>query len=62
MCKTVTVNEINTELSKGQRSFRVKWTQTYKWLIFDNEKMRAFCKICKKAKDKQLLDNERYGS
>ena len=57
-----TVNEISTELLKGQRSFRVEWTQTYKWLIHDSKKIRAFCKICKEAKDKQLLGNERYVS
>ena len=60
MCETMTVNEISTQLSKGLRSFRIEWTQTYKWLIYDNKKMRAFRKICKEAKDKQLIDKERY--
>ena len=41
-------------------SFRVEWTKTYQWLVFDQEKARAFCKIYLQAKAMQLLDSEKY--
>jgi Domain of unknown function (DUF4371)/hAT family C-terminal dimerisation region len=45
--------------SQKSRSFRVEWTKTYQWLVFDQETSRAFCKICMQAKDMQLLDSEK---
>ena len=45
------VQHENKAKRKCGRTFQESWKQKFNWLFYENEKQRAFCGICKAARD-----------
>ena len=49
-----TVQHENNVKRKCGRTFQESWKQKFNWLIYENEKQRAFCSTCKAARDDNM--------
>ena len=49
-----TVQHENNVKRKCGRTFQESWKQKFNWLIYENEKQRAFCSTCKAARDENM--------
>src|SRR5260221_12174088 len=55
----LTASHVPKSGTKNARVFKAEWTRTYPWLIYDEVSARAYCKVCKEAKEKHLLDTSK---
>lgn len=49
-----TVQYENKAKRKCGRTFQESWKQKFNWLFYENEKQKAFCGICKAARDDNM--------
>jgi len=42
------------------RNFKPDWLTTYPWMVYDAATERVYCKMCKEAKHRQLLDDAKF--
>jgi hypothetical protein len=50
---TILIQKAKRKCGTG-RTFQESWKQKFNWLLYENEKQRVFCGICKTARDNDM--------